>query len=80
MDQQHGGRARRAVLHDVHVTIVKPHEPAVSARIAGHVLFHCAVSCHLPGVLIAASPVPVPGGAGLRGGAEGCRALSGSPV
>ena len=44
MDQQHGGRARLAVLHHVHVTIVKPHEPVVSVRIAGHVLCHCAVS------------------------------------
>ena len=34
------GRARPAVLHDVHVTIVKPHEPVVSVRIAGHGLRH----------------------------------------
>jgi len=80
VDQQQGGHARFAVLHDVHVTIVKPHEPVLSVRIAGHVLCHCAVSCHLPGVLIAASPVPLPGGAGLWGGMEGRRALSGSPV
>jgi hypothetical protein len=32
----------------VHVTIVKPHEPVTSARIAGQVLCHCAISCHLP--------------------------------
>ena len=38
------GRARPAVLHHMHVTIVKPHEPVVSVRIAGHVLCHCAVS------------------------------------
>ena len=38
------GPARPAVLHDMHVTIVKPHEPAASVQIAGHVLCHCAVS------------------------------------
>ena len=47
MDQQQGGRARLAVLHDVHVTIVKPHEPVASVRIAGQVLSHCAASCRL---------------------------------
>jgi hypothetical protein len=47
-EQKQRGRARLAVLHDVHITIVKPNEPAVSARIAGHVLCHCAISCHLP--------------------------------
>jgi hypothetical protein len=34
VNQQHGGRAGRAVLHDVHVTIVKPHEPVVCVRVA----------------------------------------------
>jgi len=38
VDQQQGGRARLAVLRDVHVTIVKPNEPAASVRITGHVL------------------------------------------
>jgi hypothetical protein len=42
MDQQQGGRVRLAVLHDVHVAIVKPHESALSIWIAGHVLCHCA--------------------------------------
>jgi len=48
VDQQHGGRTRLAVLHHVQVTIVKPDEPAASDRIAGRVLCHCAISCHLP--------------------------------
>ena len=47
MDHQQARRARRAVLHDVHVTIVQPYEPVTSARTAGHLLWHCAVSCHL---------------------------------
>jgi hypothetical protein len=47
VDQQQGGRARLAVLHDAHVTIVKPHEPVASTRVAGHVLCHCAAFCHL---------------------------------
>jgi hypothetical protein len=47
VDQQHCGRTRLAVLHDVHVTFVKLYEPVLSARIAGHVLCHCAISCHL---------------------------------
>src|SRR5262249_2916329 len=46
VDQQHGGRAGSAVLHDVDDTIVKPHEPVVCVWGAGHVLCHCAVSCH----------------------------------
>ena len=48
VDQQQLGRARLVVLHDVHVTIVNPHEPAAGAPIAGHVLYHCAISRHLP--------------------------------
>jgi len=48
VDQQQGGRCWLAVLRDMHVTIVKPHEPVLSSRVAGHVLCHCAVSCHLP--------------------------------
>jgi hypothetical protein len=35
------------VLHDVHVTIVKPHEPVVGAQVAGHVLCQRAASCHV---------------------------------
>ena len=46
MDQQQGGCARLAVLRDVHVTIVNPHEPVPSVHIAGRVLRHRAVSCH----------------------------------
>jgi hypothetical protein len=38
LDQQQGRRARLAVLHDALVTIVKPHDPVASVRIAGHVL------------------------------------------
>jgi hypothetical protein len=44
VDQQHGGRARLAVLHHVHHAIVKLHQPVFGARIAGYVLCHCAVS------------------------------------
>jgi hypothetical protein len=40
VDQQQSGRAWLAVLHDVHVTIVKPNESVVSVRLAGHVLRH----------------------------------------
>jgi hypothetical protein len=40
VEQQHGGRARLAVLHEVHVTIVKPNETAAGIRIAGHVPRH----------------------------------------
>jgi hypothetical protein len=44
VNQQQRGRTRLAVRHDVHVTLVKPHEPVVSVRIAGHVLRHCEMS------------------------------------
>ena len=43
VDQQQGGRARLAVLHDVHVTIVKPNEP-VRQRPDRRA---CALSCEM---------------------------------
>ena len=48
VDQQQGGRTRPAALHHMHVTVGKPHEPAVSAWIAGHVLCHRTASCRRP--------------------------------
>ena len=47
VNQQQAWRTRPAVLHHVHVTIVKRHEPVTSARIAGHMLRHSGISCHL---------------------------------
>jgi hypothetical protein len=41
----------------MHVTLDKPHEPAVSVRIAGHVLCHRTASCHPVKYLIIAAPV-----------------------